>query len=71
MPGSGGVRRAALGSVLFFVLAPGATAGLVPWLLTRWQMPGDVPVWRATLGWVVKNEDDLRLVDARLDELVA
>jgi len=26
---------------------------------------------RATLGWVVKNEDDLRLVDSRLDELVA
>jgi protein-S-isoprenylcysteine O-methyltransferase Ste14 len=47
------MRRAALGSVLFFVLAPGATAGLVPWLLTHWQMPGDVPVWRATLGWVL------------------
>jgi MoxR-like ATPase len=25
---------------------------------------------RATLGWVVKNEDDLRLVSGRLDELV-
>jgi protein-S-isoprenylcysteine O-methyltransferase Ste14 len=47
------MRRAALGSVLFFVLAPGATAGLVPWLLTGWQMPGDVPVWRAAFGWVL------------------
>jgi MoxR-like ATPase len=26
---------------------------------------------RATLGWVVKNEDDLRVVHGRLDELVA
>jgi MoxR-like ATPase len=31
----------------------------------------DAEAARATLGWVVKNEDDLRLVDARLDELVA
>jgi MoxR-like ATPase len=31
----------------------------------------DVQTARATLGWVVKNEDDLRLVHARLDELVA
>ena len=31
----------------------------------------DAAAARATLGWVVKNEDDLRLVDARLDELVA
>jgi MoxR-like ATPase len=31
----------------------------------------DVESARATLGWVVKNEDDLRLVSGRLDELVA
>ena len=31
----------------------------------------DVDAARATLGWVVKNEDDLRVVHARLDELVA
>jgi MoxR-like ATPase len=31
----------------------------------------DVQTARATLGWVVKNEDDLRVVHARLDELVA
>jgi MoxR-like ATPase len=31
----------------------------------------DVDAARATLGWVVKNEDDLRAVGARLDELVA
>lgn len=26
-----------LGSLLFFCLAPGSVAGLVPWLLTRWR----------------------------------
>ena len=28
---------AAVGSALFFVLAPGVVVGLIPWLLTRWQ----------------------------------
>jgi protein-S-isoprenylcysteine O-methyltransferase Ste14 len=37
----GCVRRsvAAAGSAVFFALAPGTVAGLVPWWLTRWQ-PG-------------------------------
>jgi len=30
-------RSAALGSVLFFAVAPGVAAGLVPWLLTGWD----------------------------------
>jgi protein-S-isoprenylcysteine O-methyltransferase Ste14 len=29
--------RAALGSLLFLVVAPGVVAGLVPWLLTGWD----------------------------------
>jgi protein-S-isoprenylcysteine O-methyltransferase Ste14 len=29
--------RAALGSVVFLVVAPGVAAGLVPWLLTGWS----------------------------------
>ena len=29
-------RRAALGSTLFFLLAPGVVAGVIPWWLTRW-----------------------------------
>lgn len=41
-------RRAAIGSSLFFALGPGLVAGVVPWLLTRWQarrpVPGGVPV---------------------------
>ena len=31
------MKRAAVGSAVFFVLAPGSTAGLVPWLLTGWR----------------------------------
>src|SRR2546421_3953098 len=29
--------RAALGSAVFFALAPGVVAGVVPWLLTHWH----------------------------------
>lgn len=29
--------RAAIGSVLFFLIAPGTVAGLVPWWLSRWN----------------------------------
>jgi protein-S-isoprenylcysteine O-methyltransferase Ste14 len=35
------MRRSAatVGSAVFFVVAPGVVAGLVPWLITRWQVP--------------------------------
>jgi protein-S-isoprenylcysteine O-methyltransferase Ste14 len=37
------VLRSALFSAVFFVLAPGFNAGLVPWLVTGWHSPeGDV-----------------------------
>ncbi len=40
-------RRAALGSLLFFVLAPGIVDGVVPWWLTRWRAgSGANPVGR-------------------------
>ena len=32
------LRRAAIGSALFFVVAPGVVVGLVPWWLTRWEL---------------------------------
>jgi protein-S-isoprenylcysteine O-methyltransferase Ste14 len=32
-----GVRHPALGTFVFFVAAPGTTAGLVPWLVTGWE----------------------------------
>ena len=35
--------KAALGSVIFLVLVPGAVAGLIPWLLTGWRS-SDPPV---------------------------
>jgi protein-S-isoprenylcysteine O-methyltransferase Ste14 len=30
---------AAVGSAVFFVVAPGVMAGLVPWLISGWQLP--------------------------------
>jgi protein-S-isoprenylcysteine O-methyltransferase Ste14 len=37
---------AVLGSALFFVLAPGTVAGLVPWWISRWRF--ETPV----IGWL-------------------
>jgi protein-S-isoprenylcysteine O-methyltransferase Ste14 len=31
-------RAAALGSAIFFALAPGSVAGLIPWSLTGWRL---------------------------------
>jgi protein-S-isoprenylcysteine O-methyltransferase Ste14 len=37
---------AALGSAVFFLLAPGMVAGLIPWLLTGgWQVREPLPYW--------------------------
>lgn len=36
--------RATVGSVLFFLVAPGVVVGLGPWLLTRWETGGSVPL---------------------------
>jgi len=39
------LRRAAFGSALFFLAAPGVVVGLVPWWKTRWELlPAPVPV---------------------------
>ena len=35
-----GMVRPAVYTAVFFVLAPGTTAGLVPWLITGWARPG-------------------------------
>jgi protein-S-isoprenylcysteine O-methyltransferase Ste14 len=37
--------RAAAGSLVFLVLAPGAVAVLVPWLLTGWEVRKPLPYW--------------------------
>jgi protein-S-isoprenylcysteine O-methyltransferase Ste14 len=36
---------AAVGSAVFFLLAPGVVVGLIPWLLTRWQAREPAPYW--------------------------
>jgi protein-S-isoprenylcysteine O-methyltransferase Ste14 len=37
--------HAAFGSTIFFAIAPGIVAGLIPWWLTRWEMlPGWLPL---------------------------
>jgi protein-S-isoprenylcysteine O-methyltransferase Ste14 len=41
---------AAVASAAFFVVAPGTVVGLIPWLITRWEIPGSTPIWRIVLG---------------------
>ena len=36
---------AAVGSAVFFLIAPGTAAGLVPWLLTGWEVREPLPYW--------------------------
>jgi protein-S-isoprenylcysteine O-methyltransferase Ste14 len=48
-----GRARAALGSAVFLVLAPGVVAGLVPWLLTGWETQRRWPGAVRTLGAVL------------------
>ena len=47
------MRRAAFGSLVFLVIAPGVVAGLVPWLLTGWDAADDVPVALVVAGAVL------------------
>lgn len=37
--------RAAAGSALFFVVAPGTVVGVIPWLLTGWRVGDPLPYW--------------------------
>ena len=43
---------AALGSTVFFLLAPGTVAVLIPWLLTGWHRGADFGALRV-VGWVL------------------
>jgi protein-S-isoprenylcysteine O-methyltransferase Ste14 len=58
----GSTTRAAIGSVGFFVIAPGGTAGLVPWLITDWR--ADAPAWAQVLGSAVTVAGTLLVVAA-------
>ncbi|HEV2784127.1 MAG TPA: hypothetical protein VGX25_32475 [Actinophytocola sp.] len=49
---------AAIGSALFFVLAPVVVAGLVPWWISGWRtgtgwLPGQVLGWLLVVAWTV------------------
>ncbi|SRR6266545_2028271 len=51
-------RAAAAGSALFFAVAPGMVAGLVPWWLTRWRMgdallPGPLGIVQRASGFML------------------
>ena len=37
--------RAAAGSMLFLLLAPGVVAGVIPWFLTGWELENPVSFW--------------------------
>lgn len=53
---------AALGTIVFFLVAPGGTAGLVPWLITRWE--GAAPRWAEIAGAVAVAAGTLLVVAA-------
>ena len=56
--------RAALGSLLFLVVAPGVMAGLIPWALTGWRVDGD-PSWlAAAAGWLLVAAGGIALLHA-------
>jgi protein-S-isoprenylcysteine O-methyltransferase Ste14 len=44
---------AALGSLIWLVVAPGTVCGLVPLLITGWRRPGDPVSWVDALGWLL------------------
>jgi protein-S-isoprenylcysteine O-methyltransferase Ste14 len=37
--------NAAIGSAVFFVVAPGTVVGVVPWLITGWEFHKPLPYW--------------------------
>lgn len=40
---------AAVGSAVFFLVAPGVVVGLIPWLLTDWQVRDPLPPYWAPM----------------------
>jgi protein-S-isoprenylcysteine O-methyltransferase Ste14 len=42
--------KAAVASAAFFLAAPGTVVGLVPWLITRWEIADSTPVWQIIIG---------------------
>jgi protein-S-isoprenylcysteine O-methyltransferase Ste14 len=47
---------AALGSLVFFVIAPGVVSGWLPWVITGWRVTEGLPGWWpavAVVGWLL------------------
>jgi protein-S-isoprenylcysteine O-methyltransferase Ste14 len=40
-----GKAAAAVGTSIFFAVAPGMVAGVIPWLITRWETGDSLPDW--------------------------
>jgi protein-S-isoprenylcysteine O-methyltransferase Ste14 len=47
------LSAAAVGSAVFFLVAPGTVALLVPWLLTDWRTGTDLGVVLRGVGWLL------------------
>lgn len=59
-----GLRRAALGSLIFFCLAPGAVAGLVPYLISGWRPITELPILVRLYGAALVALGVLSLIDS-------
>src|SRR3954454_16931570 len=46
------MRKAAAGSALFFALAPGIVAGVIPFLITGWEVEPVAVIWQLIGGLV-------------------
>ena len=57
---------AAMGSAVFFLLAPGVVVGLIPWLLTHWKAREPLPYWAPmrVLGGILLVAGLIALVQA-------
>jgi protein-S-isoprenylcysteine O-methyltransferase Ste14 len=53
-----------MGSAVFFVVAPGVVVGLVPWLLTGWDLRFDWPLAARVVGLVLVVAGVAVLVEA-------
>ena len=62
----GAVRKtdAAIGSIVFFVLAPGVVAGGIPWALTRWEVRSAWPAAVRVVGTALIAAGAVVLVQA-------
>jgi protein-S-isoprenylcysteine O-methyltransferase Ste14 len=57
---------AAVGSAVFFLVGPGIVVGLIPWLLTGWQVHQPLPYWAPVrvLGLILLLAGLIALVQA-------